>query len=243
MTAQDQMEILNSLRKLFKAKEPGKYPEYKAVQKYSKFVFATIVEPLTPDERNKRYADPLTAYLEEQEIGVVTGGGTLLGDRAHPDEKDIINAGIDIELANLDEALALTKSKLIELGAPFGSNIQYEIHEGKFLTEPIGELELLYVFIDNVNLSDEIYENIDTQSLYRAFDTALAGSTIGEARGSCIWKSETLIYFAGKSADEIFEKIDPLRTNFPILQNARILFQRKDKEKQPKELRIPFNPR
>lgn len=236
------MEILNSLRNLFKAKEPGKHPENEAVQKYSKFVFATIVEPLTPDERNKRYADPLAAYLEEHEIGVVTGGGTLLGDRAHPDEKDIINAGIDIELANLDEALALAKSKLIELGAPFGSNVEYKNHEGKFLTEPIGELELLHVFIDNMNLGDEIYENTDTQSLYKAFDTALAGSTIGEARGTCIWKSEILIYFAGKSADEIFEKIEPLCTDFPILQNARIVFQRKDKEKQPKELRIPFNP-
>src|SRR3990167_1318268 len=195
------MEILNSLRKLFKAKEPGKQPDNKAVRKYSQFVFATIVEPLTPDERNKRYSDPLAAYLEEQEIGVVTGGGTTLGDRAHPDEKDIIDAGIDIELANLDEAIALTKNKLIELGAPFGSKIQYENHEGKFCTEPIGELELLHVFIDNVNLGHEIYENIDTQSLHRAFDTALAGSTIGEARGSCIWKSEILIYFAGKNAD------------------------------------------
>jgi hypothetical protein len=74
---------MKSLLNLFKRKE----------EEYPFFVFAKLVEQVVPDERGRRYADPLAAYLEERGLGTVSGGGCLLADRAQPGEKDIEYAG------------------------------------------------------------------------------------------------------------------------------------------------------
>jgi len=50
-----------------------------------------------------------------------------------------------------------------------------------------------------------------------------------------------LIYFVGRSADEMFAVIEGLHGEIPLLQNARIVFQRRDKEKMPIEMRLPFH--
>jgi hypothetical protein len=212
-------------------------------QKYPFFVFAKLIEQVGPLERGERYETPLTAYLEERGLGTVSGGGCLLRDRAHPGEKDIEYAGIDIELANLNEALALTKSKLKELGAPAGSQLEYTGLDGNIHSEPIGELELLNIFVDNLSLAPEIYESADMEALCKGLSSALRVGGIGELRGPCIWPSEVLFYFVGPNADEIFERLEPLRKNYPILQNARVVFQRRDSAKTPIELRIAFNER
>lgn len=210
-------------------------------EKYPYFVFAKLVEQILPDERERLYAAPLTAFLEERKLGTVTGGGCQLADRAQPGEKDIEYAGLDIELANLDEALTITKSKLTELGAPVGSEVEYTGTDGDQRSEPIGELEILNVFIDNVSLAPEIYKNADMRALCEGIESTLNAYSLGELRGPCIWPSEILLYIVGADTDNIFVKLEPMRKEFPVLQNARVVFQRRDKEKVPKEIRIPFN--
>lgn len=210
-------------------------------EKYPYFVFASLIEQLTPVERGRLYETPLAAYLEEMGLGTVTGGGCSLSDRKQPGEKDIAYAGLDIELANLDEALTLTKTKLNELGAPVGSTVQYKTPEGPLRSEPVGEMELLSVFIDNISLAPEIYQNADLETLCEGLRSALRADSIGELRGPCVWPSEVLLYFVGPNASRIFETLEPLRKDFPILQNARVVFQCRNSDQAPKELRITFN--
>lgn len=210
-------------------------------EKYPYFVFAKLVEQLLPDERERLYAAPLTVFLEERKLGTVTGGGCQLAERAQPGEKDIDYAGLDIELANLDEALAFTKSKLTELGAPVGSEVEYTGKDGETHSDPIGDLELLNIFIDNVSLAPEIYKNADMRALCEGIESKLNADSLGELRGPCVWPSEVLLYIVGGDADDIFANIEPMRKDFPVLQNARVVFQRRDQKKAPKEIRIGFN--
>ncbi len=63
-------------------------------------------------------------------MGTVSCGGSLLAPRPFPGEQGIEYVCLDVELANLDEALTVLKEKMHELGAPVGSSIAY--YTGKF---------------------------------------------------------------------------------------------------------------
>lgn len=208
---------------------------------YPFFAYAKIVEQVVPSERDSRYGHPLSAFLEENRLGMVVGGGCSLGDRAQPGEKDIVYAGLDLKLANLAEAIVEVKRKLVELGIPVRSELQFKTPDGIPHSEPMGELELLNVFIDNVSLEPEIYEEADIDCLIKEFRNTFEAGGICDVRGPCVWPSEVLFYFAGKNADEIFSRLEPLRKSFPILQNARVVFQRIDQSRSPIEIRIGFN--
>src|SRR5262252_5225346 len=58
------------------------------------FVFAKILDPIMPIERGEKYEGPLDKMLHEQNIGEVTGGGTM-----QRKDKSIEYVGVDIELA------------------------------------------------------------------------------------------------------------------------------------------------
>jgi hypothetical protein len=87
---------------------------------YPHFVFARIMDAVGPMDRGAKYEDPLDELLEARDAGRVTGGGTQMDK-----EGGIEWVGIDIQLADLEEALELTRNKLRELGAPAGSVLEY----------------------------------------------------------------------------------------------------------------------
>jgi len=97
-----------------------------ATAAYPHFVFAKIMEPVAPMDRGAKYEDPLDELLEARDAGIVTGGGTQLRK-----EGGIEWVGLDLQLANLEEALELTRGKLRELGAPAGSVLEYRVGEEK----------------------------------------------------------------------------------------------------------------
>lgn len=88
------------------------------------FVFAKILDGVTPMERLAKYEKPLQKALNESGYGIVTGGGTQLSR----DNKMIEWVGLDMELVSLDEAVAFTCEKLRELGAPPGSELRYTVN-------------------------------------------------------------------------------------------------------------------
>jgi hypothetical protein len=96
------------------------------------FVYAKIVQAIDPLERGSRYEDPLQEYLEANDLGEVSGGGTM-------QDKDgtILFVGIDIEVLDVEKAVPLIAAKLAELGAPAGSQLEYELN-GVPATRPIG---------------------------------------------------------------------------------------------------------
>lgn len=97
------------------------------------FVFARIQDKVSPIERGTKYEDPLGDALTKAKLGEVTGGGTMQNK-----DGSIEWVGIDIELVDLSGALAFTKTKLRELGAPKGSVLEFQ-RDGKHVAEPIHE--------------------------------------------------------------------------------------------------------
>lgn len=95
-------------------------------------VIAKIVDPIMPIERGDKYEDPLTEALQERGFGECTGGGTMLNA-----QRQIAHVDLEIMLSDLDGALNFTKETLHKLGAPKGSELQFERNgvEGKI---PIG---------------------------------------------------------------------------------------------------------
>ena len=96
-------------------------------------VFVKINESIMPIERGSKYEDPLDAALKNAKLGEVTGGGSSLSK-----EKKIQWVGIDVDLDDQVKGIPFLKKKLLELGAPKGSALQYEI-QGKKVVIPIHE--------------------------------------------------------------------------------------------------------
>jgi hypothetical protein len=80
---------------------------------YSHFVLARFFEHIGPIDRGSRYEDPLNEVLESASIGRVTGGESQLTKDGR-----IEFADIELELADLDDALNVAVQALERVGAP-----------------------------------------------------------------------------------------------------------------------------
>lgn len=194
---------------------------------------AQINEYIEPIDRGDRYEDPLDRALKERGFGAVSGGGTQLDDEHQP-----LWADLDIELANLDEALDFTRETLNNLGVPIGSNLHYE-KDGERHSLDLGKLEVLGIYLDGIGLGDEVYAELDFDAFYTELTNIL--KPVAELRGIRQANEETGLFAVGLSADKAYELLPSLPAKMPILQNARITFRRTDESKEPKELRLPRN--
>jgi uncharacterized protein YjeT (DUF2065 family) len=95
------------------------------------FVFARIFDPITPLQRQIKYDEPLNSGLAECGLGEVDGGGTSITD-----DECIEWIGLDIYLADFDDALQFVRLRLRDLGAPRGSVLEYN-QDGKEIVLPI----------------------------------------------------------------------------------------------------------
>jgi len=216
---------------------------FRKFEKKQEFACSAVVrlkEQVLPIDRDTRYGEPLGKVLRRTKLGDVVGAGTTLCDREEPAEKDIEYAELHLDLANLDSALNLVVDELTRLGAPVGSDIICFDSSNEKTVIPFGEKELLNVFLDNVNLPIEIYDGMDTATFMSGLEKAFSNGADGKVYGPCAWHSEVLVYFAGDSADSMYSIVEKLPKEFPIFQNARVVFQRRDSSKEPKTLRLPF---
>ena len=95
-------------------------------------VFAKIVQPIGPAEREVEYEEPLAHFLAEHGLGEITGGGTM-----QDNDGSILFAGIDIEVSDTERAVPLIAEKLAALGAPQGSQLEYADAAGRPRVWPI----------------------------------------------------------------------------------------------------------
>lgn len=84
-------------------------------------VAAKINDPVTSGDRATKYEEPLDAALKEAKIGEVTGGGNSVAKNGK-----IEWAGVDIEINDIQKGIPFIKQKLLELGAPKGSLLEYK---------------------------------------------------------------------------------------------------------------------
>jgi hypothetical protein len=89
------------------------------------FVYIRLIGNIQPIERGERFEDPIDEALSSQSLGSVSGGGSSLSDPL-PDGSRVVEwCGVDVDVTDLEKALALLRVKLVELKAPDGTEIQY----------------------------------------------------------------------------------------------------------------------
>lgn len=193
-------------------------------------VIARLYEHIEPVDRGERYEDPLQARLEQQgNLGRVTGGGSQLNESG-----GIAHADIEIELANLGEALRVVVAALEAAGAPQGSEL-IDVSNSAVLKE-VGTQQCVAVFLDGVTLPDQVYETLDFDAVVRDLGTA-AGD--GCYRGFWQGAEETALFFFGPDAEALLTRVEPMLRRLPIGQNARVVVRYGKPSLNPRELRLP----
>jgi hypothetical protein len=192
-------------------------------------VLARVYEHCEPIERGDRYEDPLHAVLEEKRLGRVTGGGSQLNERG-----GIAFADIEMEVANLDEALSAVTAALEAAGAPAGSEL-IDASDSRVVGE-FGRQQCLAIYLDGVGLPDEVYADLDFEAV-----VAEIGAAAGENSFRTFWQGgdETGLFFFGPDAEAMFTRVEPVLRRLPIGQNARVVVREGKPSLKPREVRMP----
>ena len=187
---------------------------------------ARFYENIEPVDREERYENPLQAALKAANAGVVSGRGSQLTDTGL-----LAYAEIEMSLADLRPGLDLTVNTLEGAGALRGS----ELRRGDEVVREFGKLECLAVFLDGVNLPQEVYDDLDMADLLARLE-AVAGSLRGTWAGS----EETGLFYSGPDAEELLPKVEAVLRPLPIGQNARLVARFGKPALNPKEIRLPM---
>ena len=196
---------------------------------FPRVVLARVYEHIEPIDRGERYEDPLDALLAHANIGRVTGGGSQLNELG-----GIAYAEVEIELANLDEALRVVVDALEKAGAPQGSEL-IDMSDSRVLQQ-FGTQQCLAIFLDGMTLPEEVYADLD-------FDAVVAelGAAAGEGSNRGFWQGpeETGVFFFGPDAEAMFARVEPVLRRLPIGQNARVVLRHGKQQLNPREVRMP----
>jgi hypothetical protein len=193
----------------------------------SSTVVARLFEHIGPIDRGARYEDPLDVALRGASLGEVTGGGSQLGDLG-----EIEFADVEIQVANLDDAVTLIIDVLQRSGAPAGSQL---LGPGGVIRE-FGEQQSVAVYLDGTTLPDEVYANLDFDDLVaRLTDAAGADSYHGYWQGP----EETGLFFFGRDAEMTFSALDALLRQIPIGRNARVVIRPTRDSAHHRTVRMP----
>ncbi|EPR70427.1 hypothetical protein ADIWIN_3783 [Winogradskyella psychrotolerans RS-3] len=200
---------MNFIKKLFGIKK-NEEEEYSG-----NFIVATLNDKVMPIDRGEIYEDPLDEFLQSKGIGEVTGGGTM---QLKSGELEYCDVEIQLNSDEIDEnQIKAIIEKLEELGAPKGSKLTIEKTEQKI---EFGKKEGLGIYLDGINLSDEVYKSSDSEALAVEI-RRLAGIEDNTLR---YWQAntETGLYFYGDSFEHIKNSINDFVSSHPECENCRI---------------------
>ena len=114
--------------------------------------------------------DAIQGVLEKEQMGEVTGGGTV----QNPDG-EIVSCDIDIHLAGDKwDHVSFLVNLLNRLGIPNGSALLGI--DRKFRVE-VGTLEGLAYYLNNTDLPDVVYETCDINHVVEQMELAMKGSS------------------------------------------------------------------
>ena len=173
--------------------------------------FAKINARVQPMDRGDIFEDPLSEALEENSLGEVTGGGTMMFENG-----EIEYVGVDIDLYDKEEGITFVCKCLEELGAPKGSVL--EIDNERY---PFGHAEGVGIYIDGVNLSDDVYRQCDINVVCSEIQKRIEG--IGDILGHWQGPQDTALYLYGRSAKKMKELIADFIASYPLCEGAKIL--------------------
>ncbi|MEM9706920.1 MAG: hypothetical protein AAF850_12690, partial [Pseudomonadota bacterium] len=135
-------------------------------------VVARLNARLQPLDRYEHFEKPLDALLGATEIGEVVGGGTMLAE-----DGGAAFCEIEVALAGDDARFrtALTEA-LDQLGAPKGSKLL--VYADDSAEDPVDETSLgvregLALFVNGVDLPDEVYASHDIDDVIDEIESRL----------------------------------------------------------------------
>jgi hypothetical protein len=184
-------------------------------EKPSTYIIAQLNDKIMPIDRGEVYEDPLDKLLKNKGYGEVSGGGTLQSKSGEIEYCDVEIALKKHELSKqeINELI----EKLETLGAPKGSKLIIE-KTGEHIS--FGKLEGLAIYLDGINLSDEVYKNSDSGAIASEIKR-LANIKTDILR---YWEgnTETALYFYGESFIDMKNSIIEFINFNPECENARI---------------------
>jgi len=169
-----------------------------------------------PIDRGERYEDPLADALSEKGFGEVDGGGTMQSK-----EGEILYIDVHMYLSNPDESIPFVTRILEKQGAPKGSKLK--IYEGNEVAReiPFGVREGFAIYLDGVNLPDEVYRDSDSNVVMSEIDKLLDGH--GEIEAHWQGPTETALYVYGDSIAKMKPLIQGFMESYPLCKGARIV--------------------
>jgi len=178
---------------------------------YDVGVTAQMNARLQPMHRG-HFEDPLFELLEQQKLGEVSGGGTQLADEPY----GVAYCDIEIHLADSKPTtLGVVIAELNRLGAPKGSKLHVD---GK--TIPFGVHEGLALFLNGMDLPDEVYRDSDINHVIEECERLMRGG----GRMLSYWEGsrDTALYFYGPSFAKMKAAIEPFLASYALCQKHRI---------------------
>lgn len=175
-------------------------------------VTASINAKLMPIQRGEFFGDPMNEWLKKNNLGFTEDGGCGLTMAYEPDFCDL-----ELELYEVtSEILDRITDKLETLGAPKGSKLRWDDQIRAF-----GKLEGLALYLNGTDLSEEVYENNDSNLLAQQIGMALVGKV--KLGGSWNGPTETGIYLYGDSFEEMNGLIADVLASHPLCENCRVV--------------------
>ncbi|HET6420727.1 MAG TPA: hypothetical protein VFG19_11255 [Geobacteraceae bacterium] len=200
----------------------------------SQVINVRIWEPVPQHVRINRYEVPLTSVLRAYHLGDI-----ISTDVTFNRELEVEFAELEVEIDNLDEGINTVKRVLEQAGAPAGSEMRLS-SDGKETVIPFGKKEGLAIYLDGVNLPDDVYETCNLNELAGLIAGGLA-STGAEIRGSWVGRNETSLYIYSPCAETTYETIEPVLSAYPLCQSSRIVIRHGNPNLNPRTVRLPLH--
>ncbi len=169
-----------------------------------------------PLQRGDFYEDPLTEHLESLGAGEVDGGGTMLNK-----DKEIAFCDVHMLLLPSESIIPSVIKFLENRGAPKGSKLKVYSGDDVVQEIPFGVREGFGVYLDGVNLPDEVYRDCDSNFVVSELDRLLSGHGIVESH----WQgpTETALYVYGDSIAAMKPLLADFLASYPLCRGARLV--------------------
>jgi hypothetical protein len=179
-------------------------------------VTAKLNHKIGPIDRGERYEDPLEKALTEHGYGETDGGGTMLSK-----EREIEFIDVHMFLSAPEASIPFVIQFLESQGAPKGSKLT--IYDNDKVTKeiPFGVREGFAIYLDGVNLPDEVYKECDSNFVISEINKRLKGH--GQFESHWQGPTETALYIYGDSIAVMKPLINDFLSSYPLCKGARVV--------------------
>ena len=98
--------------------------------------------------------------------------------------------------------------------------------------------EAVFIYLDGVSLSDDVYRRYDLASLEDKLIEAVERKDLGEFDGNEIGGGTAKLFLYGPDAEKLFAAIEPVLRTYPLSLNARVVIRRGGPGAEDREVRL-----